>query len=81
MGVVKKESRKEREMSRAIYREDQKTRNGHEIVTRECDCDIARRERRRGAPVHRAYKLEQDYTDPTAMVGWTCSKTGMSVTV
>lgn len=68
-------------MSRAIYREDQKTRDGHEIVTRECDCDMARRERRSCAPVHRAYKLARDCHDPTAMTGWTCSKTGMSVTV
>lgn len=31
--------------------------------------------------MRRAYKLARDYHDPTAMTGWTCSKTGMSVTV
>lgn len=65
---------------RAIYK-PQKTRNGVEIVTHPCNCDFARRERAAGRPVHRAYKPAQEYTDPTSLVGWTCSKTGISVTV
>lgn len=68
-------------MPRAIYRDDQKTRNGHEIVLAPCDCTLARKERKAGKPVHKAFKLASEYTDPGDMSGWTCSKSLMQVSV
>lgn len=63
---------------RTIYR-DVKTIGGREVITRECDCDIARRERFEDKPVHRAVKFDVEYYSPGNVGQYVCSKTNMTV--
>lgn len=68
-------------MYRAIYKDNQKTRGGREIVTMECNCLIARKERARGKRVHKAFKYAYEYYDPTDLTNWYCSISNTSVTL
>lgn len=64
---------------RTIYR-DVKTVDGREVIVRECDCDVARRERLAGKEAHKAIKDARDHGafDNT---GFVCTKTAMTVTI
>lgn len=62
---------------RTIYR-DVETINRREVVTVECDCDRARRERLADKPVHRAFRYADDW-NPGAINQYVCTKTSMTV--
>lgn len=54
------------------------TISGREVICRECDCDIARRERLNDKPVHLAVKFDTEYYSP-GINQYVCSKTSMTV--
>jgi hypothetical protein len=70
--------RKETQAMRTLYR-DVNSIGGRGVITRECDCDIARSERQADKPVHKAVKFDVEYWSPGNISQYICSKTNMTV--